>query len=109
MGNDSLTGAAIYFGSMGPEAAANASVGTKDGVPSVSVTLDCPEACASLQVLGARYSAEGQLLGLETVTVPSGASGAIEVPFGDGSVVKVFAIDSDAGIPVCAAVERVRP
>ena len=74
----------------------------------VGLTAECPADLEYMTLWGAGYSAEGQMLDVVSVKVSSGESGSLNIAFGDGAYVKLFALGPDA-VPLCDSVRVARP
>ena len=54
-----------------------------------------------MTVYGVRYSAAGQLLGIDAYTLEAGQSGQLDIPFENGDYLRIFATDADTYAPLC--------
>lgn len=72
-----------------------------NGAQTGLVFLRCPEDTPKMTVYGARYSAEDRFLGLESVTLEAGQQELLVLNLEDGSYLKIFAVDSATGRPLC--------
>ncbi len=75
---------------------------TQEGQQVYEVTVWCdPWTVAT--AFGARYSAEGQCLGLTMVPLAPGEDNLLTIPCGDGTLLRIFALDSGSCAPLTAS------
>ena len=62
-----------------------------------------------MTVYGVRYSAAGQLLGIDAYTLEAGQFGQLDIPFENGDYLRIFATDADTYAPLCKNLQVNRP
>ncbi|MBR4537816.1 MAG: leucine-rich repeat domain-containing protein [Clostridia bacterium] len=62
-----------------------------------------------MTVYSVRYSAAGQLLGIDAYTLEAGQSGQLDIPFENGDYLRIFATDADTYAPLCKNLQVDRP
>ncbi len=103
--NGFLTTAEIHYGE-NPAGEVKADIvgsrsRTEGGQTTFDVTVYCePETAAT--ALGVRYSAEGQCLGMTMVPLAPGEETRMAIPCEDGTLLRIFALDSSTCAPLTA-------